>query len=270
MSNKQTAALQQQLAAATKPVAEVVKGNPAEPTQITATSFAKQPGNAERIAETLEALRFFFPAGERHELLAITKARKTFGGIFDDLAKMAECALMLSDEGLAAYAGLNPIAKAATNTIVPGRAACDNDVLRRTRLFFDIDPVRPKDTLRDESREEGGVAAGETCAWVSAVAWLAGANIVRLGQRRVSAIPRRTADERQRLGETASTGGGCEARHARGTRRHKCERPRSGFSGAGDDKPQGQRHAGPALAAVQTTSERQRRRCVASVPSIFD
>ena len=103
MRDEQKVELRQELAAAVGPVSEAVQGNAAEPTPTaeqateptkqadtaptTATSLAKQAGEAERVAETLEVLCFFFPPGERHELLAITKARKTFGGVFDDLGE---------------------------------------------------------------------------------------------------------------------------------------------------------------------------------------
>ena len=190
MRDEQKVELRQELAAAVGPVSEAVQGNAAEPTPTaeqateptkqadtaptTATSLAKQPGNAERVAEILEALRFFFPQGERHELLAIAKTGETFGGIFGDLRKMAECAIALDDEGLAVYAGLNPLAKAATNTVVPGRHARNADVLRRAWLFFDIDPVRPKDTCATKAEKKAVLLlVKRLLAFLGSLGWLA-------------------------------------------------------------------------------------------------
>ena len=102
---EQAAAAAKEDAAKPEPAAkqEATKADAPPDTPTTATSFAKQVAEpkptADRNAEILEHLRFFFPAGERHELLAIAKTRDTFGGVFDDLEKMAECAVGSTTKG---------------------------------------------------------------------------------------------------------------------------------------------------------------------------
>ena len=135
-------------------------------------------------------------------------------------------------------------------------------MLRRAWLFFDIDPVRPKDTCATKAEKKAVLLLVKRLLAFLRSLGLARADVCRLGQRCVSALPRRTAEGRQWLGAARPASDGGKVRHARSTHRRDCVRPCSDFPRAGDDKPQGRRHAGASLAAMQTACEGQRRRCV--------
>jgi hypothetical protein len=105
-------------------------------------------GLDEKTAEIRRTVQVLRRPGEVAEVRAFRDG-KTTGGYFDDLGELARCAASLDDRGYQVYVTLNPVQPAllarSENALRTGvrSATTDGDVVERTWLPVDLDPVRP-------------------------------------------------------------------------------------------------------------------------------
>jgi hypothetical protein len=104
--------------------------------------------NVETRTTTLVAnLKRLFEPGQIIELRCLGSG-PAHSGFFDDFEALAAHALAAEAEGFACYFGLNPRRIRSCfpgNDLQQGKAAGEEDVLRRRWLLIDVDPIRPAD-----------------------------------------------------------------------------------------------------------------------------
>lgn len=106
------------------------------------------------------------------------KDRTTASGYFDDYGELAEQAARLEEQGFAVYATLNPVDPAllarANNRIkrYPKSTTSDADILRRSWLPLDFDPVRPAGvSSTDGEKRAARLRCGEVRDYLEGLGW---------------------------------------------------------------------------------------------------
>lgn len=111
--------------------------------------------NTTEILRAVQALRW---PGEVAEIRAFSN-RGTTSGYFDDFRELARCAAELDDKGYQVYVTLNPglptlLARSDNRVKTHLRATTtDADIVKRTWLPIDLDPVRPSGISASEAEK---------------------------------------------------------------------------------------------------------------------
>ncbi len=97
------------------------------------------------------------------EMRVIMRDGGILRGYYDDRERFAEDAAILDAEETAKgiYFTFNPVKRElllrSRNTLTRGSAACDDDIVARRTLGFDVDPVRPKDTNATDAQHNAAL-----------------------------------------------------------------------------------------------------------------
>lgn len=103
------------------------------------------------------------------EIRALAAGRTTLAGYYDNLLEASQHAAFLDLEGYGLYFALNPTDFYCApwvdryNEMGPGKALRDGDIIRRTLMLIDVDPVRPAGVCSTDIEKE---AARQTAACV--------------------------------------------------------------------------------------------------------
>src|SRR5262245_3817108 len=123
-----------------------------------------------RVAEIAGNLERLFDPGQVVERRVLGNGR-ALSGHFDDWGAVAAFALAAELEGGNVYFGLAPrIPRRCLpdNELRPGKAAGEQDVLRRRWLLLDLDPVRPAHTASTKAEKQAARRGMEACiGWLS-------------------------------------------------------------------------------------------------------
>lgn len=112
----------------------------------------------ENTTEILRAVKALRRPGEVAEIRAFSN-RGTTSGYFDDFRELARCAAELDDKGYQVYVTLNPVLPAllarSDNRVKTHLRATttDADIVKRTWLPIDLDPVRPSGISASEAEK---------------------------------------------------------------------------------------------------------------------
>ena len=112
--------------------------------------------------EILRAVQILRRPGEVAEIRAFS-GRGTISGYFDDYQELARCAVELDASGYQVYVTLNPILPAllarSENRLESRLKATttDGDVVKRTWLPIDLDPVRPSGISASDSEKRAAI-----------------------------------------------------------------------------------------------------------------
>ena len=131
-------------------------------------------GKTSEILRTVQVLR---QPGEVVEIRAFS-SRGTTSGYFNDYRELAKCAAELDDRGYQVYVTLNPVVPAllarAENRLESRMKAAttDGDVVKRSWLPIDFDPVRPSGISASDSEKQVAVQrAVETKDYLAGKGW---------------------------------------------------------------------------------------------------
>jgi hypothetical protein len=138
-------------------------------------------GRNDKMADRSTMQRFLaalFPAGGVVELRCPKHCRgKTTAGYFDDHVKLLDAAARLSGQCPGVYATLNPVnpallARANNQAKQLDTLTGDVDIIRRTALLIDADPVRPTGIPSTEQEHTAAIQlTAEIRDWLSSQGW---------------------------------------------------------------------------------------------------
>jgi putative DNA primase/helicase len=131
------------------------------------------------VAEIKHAVTFLLQPEQMTELRLLGPGKEVRHGFFDNHLLLVEAAEQWSGRVDGCYVIPNPVDPAlltrASNCVISckkGSAASDTDILRRTRIFLDFDPVRRAGTSATEGEHEAAVArAQEVFDYLADLGW---------------------------------------------------------------------------------------------------
>lgn len=130
-----------------------------------------------KISDIWQTVHALCQPGEVAEIRAFSD-RGTSSGYFDDYRKLASCAAQLDDKGYQVYMTLNPVLPAllarSDNRLESRLKAttADRDVVKRSWLPVDLDPVRPSGiSASDPERQAAVRRAVEIKGYLAAKGW---------------------------------------------------------------------------------------------------
>ena len=114
-----------------------------------------------QLVDTINAnLRALIRHNSLVEIRALAAGRTTLAGYYDNLLEAAQHAAFLDLEGYGLYFALNPTDFYYApwvdrhNEMGPGKALRDGDIIRRTLMLIDVDPVRPAGVCSTDIEKE--------------------------------------------------------------------------------------------------------------------